>query len=805
MVHWCCRVAAEARFWGWTECGTASPRLKSILSVLGTDGLETDRGRGWRGPNNFLVRASLPDVEGTQQAGLAGGDVDAFVVGSGFGGAVAAARLAQAGLRVVMAERGRRWQRGSFPRNTEDVTDRWLWAKGRGLYDVRWLDRMISVQGAGWGGGSLVYANVFTRPPAEVFQSWPAAYSRQALDPFYDLHAHMLQVRPIAANPSTGRFPARTLAMEALVADLSRASGTVRPHLAVQFADPGQPVTNRHGEQQFGCTFVGECMLGCNVGAKNSLDYNYLAVAERAGAQALTETEVVGIATAAGGYQVTVLDHTRGEAFTVEARAVFLAGGAVGSTELLLRCRDVARTLPDLSPTLGENFSGNGDYLAFVKSTKVPLDPDDGPTITTSSVVDVDLKGEQVWFQVQDGGYPRLLDNLSAGLDPTHAQRQKVKVMVAKLLARVRIELTSAERKKTNRMTMLLMGRDTSDGRLTLDDKGEARVAWRNRPNRGLYQGEEQVARLVGRALGGRMRPAATWTFLRQAVTVHNLGGVPMGGTRATGVVDDNAEVHGYPHLYVVDGSVLPTATGVNPSATIAAMAERNVERAVRRLTGNQEWQAPETPDVNPLDAPEDVAMAEMSRERRLRSGDGVRFSEQLSGTLHTATGPPMALVLRLDVELPGWRNFLADPSHALQVTGTAAIGAGEDTASVGGELQLFPEDDSVAMRYLLTLTGPDEQTRRLVGVKTQRPGRPLAVWADLTELTVQLTADGTSSPWNGMVKIATPDVLRLAASIRGDAFTTRRRLRSQLRFYQFFARHAYAGMTNIRRVKPDS
>src|SRR5690606_30317526 len=112
-------------------------------------------------------------------------------------------------------------------------------------------------------------------------------------------------------------------------------------------------------------------------------------------------------------------------------------------------------------------------------------------------------KGKQVWFQVQDGGYPRLLDNLVAGLDPTHAQRQKVKVLAATLLARARIELTSAERRRANRMTMLLMGRDTSDGRLTLDHQREARVAWQNRPNRGLYQGEGQVARLVARALGG--------------------------------------------------------------------------------------------------------------------------------------------------------------------------------------------------------------------------------------------------------------------------------------------------------------
>src|SRR3990170_4145131 len=106
-------------------------------------------------------------------------EYDAVVVGTGFGGSVAAARLAQAGLRVLILERGRRWVPGSFPRNDTDLKDGWLWQFGHGLYDLRWLDRMVSVQGAGWGGGSLIYANVFARPPAEVFtDNWPASYTR---------------------------------------------------------------------------------------------------------------------------------------------------------------------------------------------------------------------------------------------------------------------------------------------------------------------------------------------------------------------------------------------------------------------------------------------------------------------------------------------------------------------------------------------------------------------------------------------------------------------------------------------------
>jgi len=131
-------------------------------------------------------------------------------------------------------------------------------------------------------------------------------------------------------------------------------------------------------------------------------------------------------------------------------------------------------------------------------------------------------------------------------------------------------------------MTMLLMGRDTASGRLTLDQNAEARLVWPYRDNRRLYTAEGQVARWIARALGGRMTPSPTWRYLRQAVTVHNLGGVPMGDIATDSVVDTYGQVHGHPGLYVVDGAVIPSATGVNPSATIAAVAERTIAAAIR-------------------------------------------------------------------------------------------------------------------------------------------------------------------------------------------------------------------------------
>src|SRR5699024_7117572 len=141
-------------------------------------------------------------------------DADVLVVGSGFGGAVAAARLAQAGWSVIVLERGRRWRPGDFPRSPE-LESGWLWDVDRGLSDIRWLDRMLAVQAAGWGGGSLTYANVFARlfDPA-LDDRWPAHLRRDRLDPYYDLAAHMLEVSPVGPDPRTGRVPARTAVIE---------------------------------------------------------------------------------------------------------------------------------------------------------------------------------------------------------------------------------------------------------------------------------------------------------------------------------------------------------------------------------------------------------------------------------------------------------------------------------------------------------------------------------------------------------------------------------------------------------------
>lgn len=268
----------------------------------------------------------------------------------------------------------------------------------------------LAICAAGYGGGSLVYANVIVRPPAEVFDDrWPAAYSREALDPYFDLVAHMLGVRPVQDDPATGALPPKTQLFARAAERLGASDGFFRPNLAVTFGDPTVPVTNTFGRQQTGCRFCGECDIGCNTGAKNTLDLNYLAVAETHGADVATMTEVVHIrALSSGGYRLLLRELGDGHAAVereVEADRVFVCAGAIGTTELLLRCRDQYATLPDLPAALGHGYSGNGDYLGFARDTAEPAEPSVGPTITTATVIRAAGSGRDQWLMVQDGGY----------------------------------------------------------------------------------------------------------------------------------------------------------------------------------------------------------------------------------------------------------------------------------------------------------------------------------------------------------------------------------------------------------------
>ncbi|GAB7192658.1 hypothetical protein NUM3379_33670 [Kineococcus sp. NUM-3379] len=722
---------------------------------------------------------------------------EALVIGTGFGGAVAACRLAQAGVDVGVVERGRRWRPGDFPRDLSRLDDGWLWLCDHGLYEARPLEDILAVCAAGYGGGSLVYANVAMRPPAPVFDAaWPAGYTREALDPYYDLVATMLGLSPVPADPRTGELPPKTRAARLAAERLGHADGFFRPNLAVTFGDPGTPVVNAFGRTQTGCSFCGQCDIGCNTGSKNTLDLNYLAAAEDAGADVGTLTRAVHLTRTADGYRVRLRETGRGAdgrrsregvERDVEARSVFVCAGALGSTELLLRSRDQYRTLPDLPAALGLGYSGNGDFLGLGHGTRDPVEPSAGPTITTAAVLRAQGVGRDQWFVLEEGGYSEHLARLVRAL---HVSRlparvaERVGAGLQGLLRETRGLGALLDEDRAHTAVLLVMGRDRADGRIELTGRRHRlRVRWDVTRNDPLYAAEQVACADVVRELGGTPGTSPTWRLFRQPLTVHNLGGCRMSDDPATGVTDAGGQVHGHPGLYVLDGAVLPGATGANPSMTIAAVAERCIERAVRELTGDPAWRAPEHARTRHVRPPEDVAVRAVAARPAARPapGGGVAFRERMRGHVVPRgedTAPtPRAVEFRLRVTVEDLRIFLADPVHAARLEGAVHVaGLTASPARAEGTLHLLaPTGTGRArtMRYLLRF--PDDEGREwsLQGRKDVWRRRGSGPWRATTRLHVGLAPTGEAyeeAVPTGTMSLSAWEVGRMLGTMRPTA-----------------------------------
>ncbi|MGI5215441.1 GMC oxidoreductase [Plantactinospora sp. CA-290183] len=269
---------------------------------------------------------------------------------------------------------------------------------------------------------------------------------------------------------------------------------------------------------------------------------------------------------------------------------------------------------------------------------------------------------------------------------------------------------------------------------------------------------------------------------------MHALGGVRPSRDTTTGVVDEAGEVHGYPGLIVMDGSVLPAATGVNPSATILAAAERSIETVIRR-SGRPGWRAPEWHSISRTEVPEDAAFAFMSERHALTRGDGIVFTERMS----TRGNEHPRVVMTLRAEIPGMNRFLADPAHPVSMRGVIEVEGVTSQADVTGTLSLFPQGSRVAMSYALRFHDVDGRPWQVRGVKTVRSRAPMALLAGLTNLHTEIApADSvTGEGQRCVLSIGSRDLLRLGSSLTGTGFTRARRLRVVLRFASFFAASA--------------
>jgi cholesterol oxidase len=560
---------------------------------------------------------------------------DAVVVGSGFGGAVVAYRLARAGRSVLVLERGQPYPPGSFARTPNELRAG-LWAPriGRyGLLDMWAFDHLDVAVASGLGGGSLIYANVMLRKDESTFvredpaddgtEDWPV--TRADLEPHYDAVEEMQRPQrfPLGAGAPYSRVR-KTLAM--LEGANTMGLPVELPPLAVLFAPsdgeqpvPGTPIgapaDNLHGMPRSTCRLCGECDVGCNYGAKNTLDYTYLNEALRAGAAIRTCCEVRTIARgdgrdgpgARGGYRIgyrqhleardghpeRLLDPDEAPEREVFARELVLAAGAVGTTYLLLSNR---AGLPGLGPALGTRVSSNGDYLGWIRNCRdggAPryLNPSVGPVITAAIKVDERASACGRGFLLQDAGAPSFADWLwQISEVPGDAWRARG-ALLGRLIDRLRgrrdtdaselVALMLGDAHASAAMMPVLgMGRDIPNGRYTLRGS-RLELDWRTDPSAAYFDAIRARFEQLAGALGGEfMRDPLDRR--RRAVAAHPVGGCPMGADARRAVVDPWGRAYGQPGLWVADGSVLPGPVGENPSFTIAALANRFADAMLR-------------------------------------------------------------------------------------------------------------------------------------------------------------------------------------------------------------------------------
>jgi cholesterol oxidase len=514
---------------------------------------------------------------------------DVIVIGSGFGGAITACRLAEAGYKVLILERGRRWDKTTYPRRPQDP---WIWnhhcpERENGWIDLRLFPHISVAQGAGVGGGSLIYANISCEAPPHVFEqsTWPQEITYAELKPYYDVVARFMNVQEVPDNQWTERMKL----MKEGADKIGKPDRFKKLELAVSFdpnwtyncEDPhnprwSKPFVNQQGVDQGTCTHLGNCDIGCDVDAKNTLDKNYIPWAEKNGAEVRPLHLVNDVAPVTNGYRVSYDELKDGKRIpgSETARIVILAAGSLGSTELLLRCRQINRTLPKISPFLGRNWSSNGDFLTPAVYAGRTISPTRGPTIA-SAIDFLDGSEDGQYFWIEDGGIPDLLvDYLQRkAQDPP-------KNVLAKIVIESIRHLLRENDPFHNVMPWFAQGMDAANGVLRLKSPFPMmppglHLDWDITRSKLLIDTIVKMHERLSAATGGIALVPPTWTLAHELVTPHPLGGCNMGHTSQTGVVDHKGEVFEYKNLYVADAAIIPEALGVNPSRTIGALAER--------------------------------------------------------------------------------------------------------------------------------------------------------------------------------------------------------------------------------------
>lgn len=690
---------------------------------------------------------------------------DAVVVGSGYGGGVAASRLARMGFTVALLERGEEILPGEFPDTpakaavqTQLHCDAGHLGRSTALFDFHAGPDINVLVGCGLGGTSLINANVALEADPRVFDDpvWPAGLRDTDLATGYERAKAMLRPRAYPQDgvnwPRLNKLRAMEVAAERMGVPLKR------PPINVAF----EPGPNAAGVQQPACNLCGDCCSGCNTGAKTTTQMTYIPDAAAHGADIFCGARVSWVERTADGWNVGYIPQSVGrEPFNapeavLSARIVVLAAGTLGSTEILLRSRE--RGLP-LSSRIGARFSGNGDVLAFGYNNDQPIDgvgfgykaaaydwkacPERpvGPTIAGL----IDLRGTsdvEAGMVIEEGAIPGGIANLLPAVMALAAGKLGIDTDRGDLLSEKAREIESLVhgpyRGAVNHsQTFLVMSHDGGDGTMRITGD-RLLIEW---PGVGSKPGFKKVADNLAtcvRATGGTYVPNPIWSEMlgHDLITVHPLGGCSMGRDAAQGVVDGECRVFSglsgtdvHPGLYVCDGSVMPRSLGVNPLLTIAAVSER----AMIRLAAAEG----KSIDMSPA-RPQPPAAAEPTA--------GIRFTEKMAGTVRpVGGGPESEAEFVVTVHAPDADRFLREPQHEAALTGTVFVQAISAQALTvhGGRFNLFTDAadrvETKQMEYRMPLTDASGRSFYFHGRKSIHDDRGFDLWRDTTTLSADI------------------------------------------------------------------
>lgn len=504
---------------------------------------------------------------------------DYIIIGSGFGGSVSALRLAEKGYKVLVIEKGKWYEAKDFPKTNWNLT-KWLWLpsiKFFGIMKLTYFRHIGIISGVGVGGGSLVYANTLPKPKSKFFEtgSWAGLENwEQDLNPFYDLAWKMLGA---AKNPQ--HFEAdKSLKKTAENLNLNNNFDTTK--VAVYFEDKvntvnKDPYFDGKGPERTSCNFCGKCMTGCPNNSKNTLDKNYLYLAQKLGVEIIAENEVVDIKQQADkSYKVHFKNSTKyfAQSKTVNAKGIVFSGGVLGTIPLLLKLKE--KSLPKLSDMVGKDIRSNNEALIYVVSPDKTKDFSKGVAI--GSILDVDKnthieicrygKGSGFWRALlmptinEKNFFLRLIKLF---IEPLKNPIQWFKVFTVKDFAThssVLLFMQNLDSKLQFRKSIFGMSSSIMNG-------GAAPTAF--------IADAHKFAAEYSKVAGGKPMSLFSETLTGIPSTAHILGGAVIGKDAETGVIDKNNKVFGYENMYVCDGSMISANPGVNPSLSITAISER--------------------------------------------------------------------------------------------------------------------------------------------------------------------------------------------------------------------------------------